>query len=131
MGGELLGEGVYSDHHPLIHVLWLHGIVKIGNLLNLSPNWTVALMSISQIVLCAVIYAYISEFFSRITSKKCGIFVALLFALLPASSFAMIAITKDTVHVAMFCLVVALTYRLFCLKTPAKRDIVAFVAIAR
>ncbi len=130
VGGELLGEGVYSDHHPLIHVLWLHGIVKIGNLLNFSPNWTVALMSISQIVLCAVIYAYISEFFSRITSRKCGIFVALLFALLPASSFAMIAVTKDTVHVAMFCLVVTLAYRLFCLKSPAKRDIVAFVAIA-
>ena len=112
-----------TSHHPIVHTLALHGLLHIGHAFHLGDNSIIALMTLVQIGLCSVVYAYISEYIWRISNQKTGIFAAIFFGFFPVCTFGAISITKDTSHAFFTVLLLTKVHQFITSKNARIRDV--------
>lgn len=111
-----------TTHHPIFHTITLKCIYYFGKSLSLSDNSICALMSIIQMLICGIIFAFVAETVREAGGKKSAYLTALFFGLLPACSFSSISITKDSSYAAFFVLSITAFTRILINKIPGKFD---------
>ena len=105
----------YSTHHPLIHTLFLGAFYKLGEKLPGSFSSGMALHSIVQLFLMAVILAYALTFLYREKSSwVMRILLLLFYALFPANSILAVSTTKDVLFSGLVLLYTLKLYQWCC-----------------
>lgn len=118
----ILGNKVITDHHTVLHVLFMGLGYQIGNFITHNTNFAVATISLMQMIIMASIFAYFISFINkRNVNKIFIIFSILFFALVPMHAFYSITLWKDVIFSGM-CLL--LTIELF--KLLEKKDNITF-----
>lgn len=85
-----------SDQHTIAHLLFMIIPFKIGTLLFKNINLSVGLISITQIVVMALSFAYVIMFLKkREISNKLVFIILIYYALLPVNGFYSITLWKD------------------------------------
>ncbi|MDD3341191.1 MAG: DUF6020 family protein [Bacilli bacterium] len=85
-----------SDHHPILHVLFMAIPYHVGNFIFHSKTAAVACISIVQMSMMASIFSYTAIFlYKRITEKKLIYALVLFFALCPVFGYYSITMWKD------------------------------------
>ncbi len=106
-------NAVLSNHHPLIHVLFMYIPYNIGNMLFHNPNAAVATVSFTQIIVTSLIIGYIVSFlYKRDVKKSYLILTVLFYTLLPVHSYYSITMWKDIIF---SYLIVILTIKIYYL----------------
>ncbi|MBO5337285.1 MAG: hypothetical protein J6A94_09190 [Lachnospiraceae bacterium] len=99
----------YTTHHPLIHTLMLKFFYLLGEKLG-SYTTGVAIYTIVQMVICALVLAYVLWYlYTKRVKRILRIAILLFFAIWPINSLLAISATKDTlfsVFVLLFAVLV-------------------------
>ena len=107
-----------TDHHTVIHILFMMIPFKFGHLFSNNINFCIGLISIIQITIMSLILAYsISFLYKRNVPKKILVFLLLYYALLPVNGFYSITMWKDIIF---SCSVVLLTIE--CIKLVERKN---------
>lgn len=86
----------YSTHHPLIHTLFLGAFFKLGEKLPGAYSSGMALHSIVQMFLMAIILGYVlTVLYWERTSWVMRVLLLLFYALFPVNSILAVSTTKD------------------------------------
>ena len=116
---EQAAQGVITSHHPVIHVLFVGGLVEGLHTLTGSYNVGIALCSILQMILLASVFAYTISFLRKSQLPEGILFFALLFyAISPVIQLFSISATKDVLFSAALLLFFLFTLRLYNGKEP-------------
>lgn len=100
-----------SDSHTILHLLFMYIPFKIGNLIFNNINISVGLISLTQIVVMALTFAYVIKFLNKRKVPNMILIIILLFyGLLPVNGFYSITLWKDIIF---SCSVVLLTIECF------------------
>lgn len=92
------GFKIVSDHHPVLHTIFIGIIYKLGYLLFNNVNLAVALVSLSQMIIMASIFSYFVKFlYNKKTSKYILISIILYFSLSPIHAYYSITMWKDVI----------------------------------
>jgi len=93
----------YTTHHPLIHTLMLKFFYLLGEKMG-SYTTGVAIYTIVQMVLCALVLAYVLWYlYTKRVNRILRMVLLLFFAVWPINSLLAISATKDTLF-SMFVL---------------------------
>lgn len=104
----------YSTHHPLIHTLFLGAFFRLGGNVFGSYQTGMAVHSIVQMLLMAVIFAYALLMLYREKTSRTGRIILLCFyALFPANSILAISTTKDVLFSGLVLFYVIKSYQWF------------------
>ena len=104
-------RGVYNDHHPILHTLWLEYTVKLGAHLFGDFNAGICLSVVLQaVLLLAVIVWALSKMLKDGCSRMGFVLAVAFFALNPMVSFFAFSTTKD-VPCAASALVLCISLR--------------------
>ncbi len=131
---EQVRDGVITAHHPVIHVLWLGGLVEGIHALTGSYNAGIAVYTFSQMLILAVIFSYTLRFLGDFQVPGILQWFALLFyGLSPVMQLFSISATKDVLFSG-----VLLVFLLQLIRLCSKGDVyyqnakswIAFGAIA-
>ncbi len=92
---QSINECVLTNHHPVVHTLFIKIFSSIG--LNLKdPNLGLALYSISQLILMSLIYSYQITYLAKLgCDRLILLFSLLVFSLVPVFGFYSITMWKD------------------------------------
>lgn len=94
-----------SDHHPIVHVLFMTLPYNLGKFVFGSPNAGVALISIFQSVIMASIFAYSVLFlYKRKISSILLVGLLGFYTLFPMHGFYSVVMWKDVLFAGMFLL---------------------------
>ena len=103
----------YSTHHPLLHTLFLGAFFRLGDVLPGSYPAGMALHSIVQMLLMAVVFGYT---LARLTVKKVPgalrILLLMFYALFPTNSVLALSTTKDVLFSALVLLTTLSVYEM-------------------
>lgn len=111
-----------SDSHTILHLLFMYIPFKIGNLLFNNINISVGLISLTQIVIMALTFAYVIIFLEKRKVPNKILFIIILFyGLLPVNGFYSITLWKDIIF---SCSMVLLTIE--CFKLIEKKNNITF-----
>jgi len=122
----------YSTHHPLLHTLFLGAFFKLGENLPGSYSSGMALHSIVQMFLMALISGYVLTVLYRERTSWAMRFLLLLFyALFPANSVLAVSTTKDVLFSGLVLLYVVKLYQ-WCNedRKRTKGSVVSFILIS-
>lgn len=101
----------YSTHHPLIHTLFLGAFFKLGGNVFGSYQTGMALHSVVQMVLMAMIFAYaMLVLYREKTSRTARMILLLFYALFPTNSILALSTTKDVLFSGLVLLYVIKLY---------------------
>ncbi|MCM1175012.1 MAG: DUF6020 family protein [Blautia sp.] len=102
----------YSTHHPLLHTLFLGAFFQLGKNLPGSCSSGMALHSIVQMFLMAVILGYaLAVLYREKTSWAMRFLLFLFYALFPANSVLSVSTTKDVLFSGLVLLYVIKVYQ--------------------
>lgn len=102
----------YSTHHPLLHTLFLGAFFKLGENLPGSYSSGMALHSIVQMFLMAMILGYVlTVLYRERTSWVMRLLLLLFYALFPANSVLAVSTTKDVLFSGLVLLYVVKLYQ--------------------
>lgn len=110
---QAIGEGDWSNWHPVLHTLFISIPINIG--MNISGDLTtgIALATILQMILLCIIFGYIVRWVVGKTSKKwIGIAFLVFFALNPVIACYSVTMWKDILFSAVFVLLFIKVYDL-------------------
>lgn len=111
-----------SDSHTILHLLFMYIPFKIGNLLFNNINISVGLISLTQIVIMALTFAYVIIFLEKRKVPNKILFIIILFyGLLPVNGFYSITLWKDIIF---SCSMALLTIE--CFKLIEKKNNITF-----
>lgn len=103
----ILGNKAVTDHHTVIHFIFMFIPYKIGYLISGNVNFSVGLISLVQMLVMASIFAYSISFLSkRNVNKYLLIAVLLFYAIVPVFGFYSITMWKDIIFSGMVLLLV-------------------------
>ncbi len=96
-----------SNHHPIIHTLFVAGPFNLGLKLFNNINWAIALSSIFQMLIMASIFAYLITFlYQRKVKNWLLILVLLFFMVIPMHGYYSITMWKDVLFAGTFLLLI-------------------------
>ena len=96
---------VLTDHHPVLHTLFLKICYAVGSIFSNSENVRVAFATIAQMIIMSSIYSYFIVFLNkRKVDKRILIGFMFLFGLLPVYAFYSITMWKDVMFGGFFLL---------------------------
>ena len=112
----LMGVGLVApnNHHPMIHTFLIGFFVPIGRFFG-SLSVTVALYSVTQMLIMSAIYAHVLQKLKKFSAAfwlRAAVFV--YFALFPLNAYYSFMILKDCLYAAFFLLCIIETFD-FCL----------------
>ena len=104
---QVVGERGWSNWHPVLHTLFLSGPINLGYGITGDLTAGIALATILQMILLAVIFGYTVNWITEKTTKK-WISVAFLifFALSPVVACYAVTMWKDILFSAIFMLLI-------------------------
>lgn len=112
---EQVRDGVITAHHPVIHVLWLGGLVEGIHALTGSYNAGIAVYTFSQMVILAVIFSCTLRFLDDFHVPGILQWLSLLFyGLSPVMQLFSISATKDVLFSGVLLLFLQQLIRLCC-----------------
>jgi len=87
-----------SDHHPILHVIFISIPFNIGNKLFSNINYSVALVTITQMIIMASIFSSLIVFlYKRKINDFILLTITLIFSILPVYGFYSIVMWKDVI----------------------------------
>lgn len=102
----------YSTHHPLIHTLFLGAFFRLGEKLPGSYSSGMALHSIVQMFLMAMILGYVlTVLYRERTSWVMRALLLLFYALFPVNSILAVSTTKDVLFSGLVLLYIVMLYQ--------------------
>ena len=103
-----------SNHHPLIHVLFMYIPYNIGMALFHNTNAAVATVTVTQMIITSLITGYIITFLYKRNVKTSYLVMTLLFyALLPVNSYYSVTMWKDVMFSYLVVLLIINIYYLY------------------
>ncbi|MCI8773963.1 MAG: hypothetical protein HFI50_08535 [Lachnospiraceae bacterium] len=122
----------YNTHHPLLHTLFLGAFFKLGENLPGSYSSGMALHSIVQMFLMAMILGYVLTFLYRErTSWVLRLSLLLFYALFPANSVLAVSTTKDVLFSGLVLLYAVKSYQWYNGNCKMKKGFVpSFILIS-
>lgn len=103
-----------SNHHPLLHTLFISFFYKIGMLLFNSKNIAVSIVTLAQMIIMSSILSY-SLYFLR--KRKCSdyilIIILLIYIFLPVNGYYSVTMWKDVIFAGLFLLLTMSCYELY------------------
>ena len=118
----VLGNSAVSDHHAVIHFIFMYIPYKIGYFISGNVNFSVGLISLVQMLVMASIFAYSIFFLYKRNVNKYLLLATLLFyAIVPMFGFYSITMWKDVIFSGMVLLLV-----LELIKLLEKRNDISF-----
>lgn len=121
-----------SNHHPLLHTLFIGFFYKIGMLLFDSKNIAVALVTVAQMFIMSTIFSY-SLFFLR--KRKCSdiilILMLLVYIFMPVNGYYSVTMWKDVIFAGLFLLLTMTCYELYEQdRNTSNKTIIKFIVIS-
>lgn len=118
----ILGNKAVTDHHTVIHFIFMYIPYKIGYFISGNVNFSVGLISLTQMLVMASIFAYSIFFLAKRNVNKYLLIATLLFyAIVPVFGFYSITMWKDIIFSGMVLLLV-----LELIKLLEKRNDISF-----
>ncbi len=115
----ILGFKPITDHHTVLHIIYMMLPFKIGQFLFNDINFSVALISLVQIAIMSLTFAYSISFLKARNAPKLVIIGALIYyAIFPIHGFYSITMWKD---ILFSCSIILLTIE--CIKLVEKNSI--------
>lgn len=121
-----------SNHHPVIHLLFIFIPYKIGNILFNNVNMAVALCSLLQMIIMALIFSsFINFLYKRRIKKIILIFCLIFFSLVPMHAFYSITMWKDIIFSGTVLLLTMQLIKLYELKNEINfKKLIWFIIIS-
>lgn len=120
-----------SNHHPVIHLIFIAIPFKIGMGLFHNINFAVALSTITQMIILAAIFAYLIKFlYNHKTNRLILIIVTLYFALVPMHGYYSIVMWKDVIFAGCLLLLTIQTVKLYEKKEITVKNSISFIIIS-
>ena len=111
-----------TDSHTLLHLLFMYIPFKLGTLLFSNINMSVGLISLTQMIVMALTFAYTIKFLkSRKVPNIVLIIMVLFYGLLPVNGFYSITLWKDIIF---SCSIVLFTIE--CFKLIERKNNITF-----
>ena len=111
-----------TDSHTLLHLLFMYIPFKVGTLLFSNINMSVGLISLTQMIVMALTFAYTIKFLkSRKVPNIVLIIMVLFYGLLPVNGFYSITLWKDIIF---SCSIVLFTIE--CFKLIERKNNITF-----
>ena len=105
-----LVQNTVSSFHPLIHTYWLTGCLVLGDLLFSSYEIGMAVYSLSQMAIMAMIFAYITTTLHSLHhSRLFSIMTVCFFAFFPVNIILSFSSTKDVVFSGLLAVLILLS----------------------
>lgn len=102
----------YSTHHPLIHTLFLSAFFQIGGSLFASYSAGMAIHSLVQMLLMALVFGYtLMVLYRGHTSWVMRLIMLVFYAIFPANSILAISTTKDVLFSGLVLLYMVKLYQ--------------------
>lgn len=102
-----------SDHHPLLHILFISIPFNIGRWIFNDINSAVALVSVTQMIIMASIFSYLIVFLhSRRVNKCILILVMMFYAFFPMHGYYSVTMWKDIIFSGILVLVTIQTFKI-------------------
>lgn len=122
-------SGDYTNHHPYYHTLIIKLCYDLGMAVFHDINKAVAVYSVFQILVSALVFAYaVVTLYEKGRSKKVLLVVVGAYALLPYHWLQSCMMWKDILFAVMVLLFVTCLYRLFCVATSLADYLLLFVS---
>lgn len=122
---------VLTDHHPVIHTMFLKVCFKIGSLFSNDINVKSAFATIIQMLIMTAIYSYFIVFLNtQKINKKIIIILILIFGLLPVYVFYSLSMWKDVLFGGFFLIFIISIYNIINNKKIAIKNYIVFIISA-
>lgn len=128
-----VATGLFTTHHPLLHVLLLGKTVDTVHRITGSYNYGIVLYITVQMMILAACFAYLIQYLKREQiSKTVRLLVFLYFAFFPVNVMFVLCSVKDTLFAAAIFMAVLLMKKYGCetLSLPKKLGIGATLLLA-
>lgn len=100
---QILVKHQISSHHPVIHTLFLNGVLQLGNLIFGDYNAGLVLHSIIQAVLMGIMEAYACCYLKKLKAPNWFVLMSILFmAVNPYNQIMVFSTTKDILFGGLF-----------------------------
>ncbi len=126
---QVFGDRPFNNKNPLLHTLLLKLGYDFFSLFTNDINAKTFLVSITQLICCSLIYAYVCEYIYKRTNNII-LFIGTLcfYALVSYNAFYNISISKDALYAAFTTILICSIDNL-C-EEPLKKNIILYVMIA-
>lgn len=112
---QAIGEGEWSNWHPVLHTLFLSAPVMLGFSLFGDLTAGIALATLLQMVIVCLIFGYVGHWAIKKTGRRwIGYALIAFFALCPITACYAITMWKDILFSTLFLLLVVKVYDLIC-----------------
>lgn len=102
-----------SDHHPVLHILFISIPFNIGRWLFNDINSAVALVSVTQMIIMASIFSYLIVFLHSRRVNKCILTLIMMFyAFFPMHGYYSVTMWKDIIFSGILVLVTIQTFKI-------------------
>ena len=120
-----------SDHHPIIHTLFISLPFNIGYKIFHSANLGVTLYSLIQMIIMDLIFSYFLTFLNeRKVNKKILILTILFYAIMPVHPIYSISMWKDVIFSGLILLLSIETLKLLENKNINFKSMISFIIIS-
>lgn len=110
---QAVGDTAWSNWHPVLHTLFVAGPVNLGLAMTGDLTAGIALYSICQMVIMAVLLGYIAAWLKRETGKKwIGWVVVALYGLVPVCACYSMMMWKDVIFSGLLAVFVVKLFEL-------------------
>ena len=104
---------VLTDHHPVMHTLFIKFCYKVASFFTESENIKAAFTTLVQMIIMSGIYSYFIVFLNKHkVNKKILIIMSIIFGLLPVYAFFSLSMWKDVLFGGFFLLFMINIYTL-------------------
>ena len=121
-----------SNHHPMIHVLFIAIPFKIGMFLFNDINLAVACFSIIQMIVMSSIFSYLITYLYKMNVNTKIIIICLLyFAIIPMHGYYSVTMWKDVIFSGLMVLLIIKLIRICDKNNELKfKDLISFIVLS-
>lgn len=128
------GIHIVSDHHPVIHALFVGLFYNLGMFIFKNTNAAIALTTVMQMLILSSIFAYTIIFLRKRNVKKSILLITLIcYCLLPMNGYYSITMWKDVIFAGCFLLLITELIKLIEKNSNQKllkKDMISFVLVS-
>lgn len=120
-----------SDHHPVLHTIFIAIPYYIGSIIFNTSNSAVALVTIVQMLIMAAIFAYLVYFLYKRNIRLIYLIIILLyFMFVPIHGFHSITMWKDVIFAGSVLLLTIQTIKMFEKNEITLKNSIGFILIS-
>ncbi len=127
----ILGNTPLTDHHTVIHFLFMKIPYELGYHITHSKNIAVSFISITQMIIVSSIYASMVNFINKRNAPKSLVYISIIyFAMTPMHDFYSITMWKDIIFSALCLLLTMELYKLVEKKQITIKNSYSFIIVS-